>query len=120
MFSLTPNSQIALSFYSTVLQAKKPAPKKVNAINNKELRSTQRFICAESGQVLYKPQIGTYFPVGNEKVKITPEEILSIKKFDRVGMTLMGFKPRSYLKVYHNVKHSTFVYPDERRIKGSS
>jgi hypothetical protein len=45
MFSLTPGSQIALSFFSTVLQAKKPAPKKVNAVNNKELRSTQRFIC---------------------------------------------------------------------------
>lgn len=53
-------------------------------------------------------------------MKITPEEILNIKKFDRVGMVLMGFKPRSYLKVYHNIKHSTFVYPDEKRIQGSS
>jgi len=35
-------------------------------------------------------------------------------------MTLMGFKPRSYLKVYHNVKHSTFVFPDEKRVMGSS
>jgi len=66
--------------------------------------------------VLYKPQIDTYFLVGNEKVKITSEEILFIKKFDRVGMTLMGFKPQSYLKVYHNVKHSTFLYPNERKI----
>lgn len=32
----------------------------------------------------------------------------------------MGFKPRSYLKVYHNIKHSTFVYPDEKRVQGSS
>lgn len=51
---------------------------------------------------------------------MTPEEVGQIKKFDKVGMTLMGFKPRSYLKVYHNVKHSTFVYPDERRVSGSS
>ncbi len=51
---------------------------------------------------------------------ITPDEIKEIKKFDRVGMTLMGFKPRSYLKVYHNVKHSTFVFPDEKRVLGSS
>jgi ATP-dependent DNA helicase 2 subunit 1 len=35
-------------------------------------------------------------------------------------MTLMGFKPRSYLKVYHNIKHSTFVFPDEKRVIGSS
>jgi ATP-dependent DNA helicase 2 subunit 1 len=32
----------------------------------------------------------------------------------------MGFKARSYLKVYHNVKHSTFVFPDEKRVLGSS
>ena len=43
-----------------------------------------------------------------------------IKKFDKVGMTLMGFKPRSYLKLYHNVKHSMFVFPDEKKVLGSS
>jgi ATP-dependent DNA helicase 2 subunit 1 len=45
---------------------------------------------------------------------------MKIKKFDKLGMTLMGFKPRSYLKVYHNTKHSTFVYPDEKTVVGSS
>ena len=44
----------------------------------------------------------------------------AIKKFDKVGMTLMGFKPKSYLKTYHNVKHSMFVYPDEKKVAGSS
>ena len=44
----------------------------------------------------------------------------AIKKFDKVGMTLMGFKPKSYLKTYHNVKHSMFVYPDEKKVVGSS
>ena len=51
---------------------------------------------------------------------VTPDEMRHIKKFDRVGMTLMGFKPRSYLKINHNIKHSTFVFPDERRVLGSS
>jgi len=53
-------------------------------------------------------------------VAITTAEIKEIKKFDKVGMTLMGFKPKSYLKIYHNVKHSTFVFPDEKRVNGSS
>jgi ATP-dependent DNA helicase 2 subunit 1 len=35
-------------------------------------------------------------------------------------MKLMGFKPRSFLKVYHNIKHSYFIYPDEKRVTGSS
>ena len=32
----------------------------------------------------------------------------------------MGFKPISKLKVYHNIKHSYFLYPDEKRVSGSS
>jgi ATP-dependent DNA helicase 2 subunit 1 len=51
---------------------------------------------------------------------MTAEEVLKIKRFDKLGMTLMGFKPSSYLKVYHNTKHSTFVYPDEKTVTGSS
>ncbi len=45
LFSLTPKSQIALSFYTTVLPTKKPNAVKINAVNNKPLKSTQRFIC---------------------------------------------------------------------------
>jgi hypothetical protein len=30
-------------------------------------------------------------------------------------MTLMGFKPKNYLKIYHNIKHSYFVFPDEKK-----
>ena len=50
---------------------------------------------------------------------VSVEEMRAVKKFDRVGITLMGFKPRSFLKTYHNVKHSTFVFPDEKKVVGS-
>ena len=58
--------------------------------------------------------------MGGEKVKMTPDDVKQIKFFDTVGMKLMGFKPKNYLKVYHNVKHSYFIYPDEKRVTGSS
>jgi ATP-dependent DNA helicase 2 subunit 1 len=32
----------------------------------------------------------------------------------------MGFKDRSFLKIYHNIKHSLFVFPDEKKAVGSS
>ena len=35
-------------------------------------------------------------------------------------MQLMGFKNKDYLKIYHNIGHSTFVVPDEKRASGSS
>ena len=35
MFNISPGSQIGLSFFSTIIPAKKPNVQKVNAINNK-------------------------------------------------------------------------------------
>lgn len=43
-----------------------------------------------------------------------------IKSLETPGLRLMGFKPRSYLKIYHNYRSSYFLYPDEERVKGSS
>ena len=70
-------------------------------------------------RALFRHEIGTCYHVGKEKVDLTYSEMRRIKKFDRVGMTLMGFKPQSYLKFYHNVKHSMFVFPDEKKVIGS-
>lgn len=53
-------------------------------------------------------------------MRITPEDVKQIKFFDNVGMKLMGFKPRSCLKVFHNIKHSYFIFPDDKRVTGSS
>ena len=35
-------------------------------------------------------------------------------------MTLIGFKPKSLIKPYHNLRTSYFLYPDEEHISGSS
>lgn len=43
-----------------------------------------------------------------------------IKSFEKPGMRLMGFKPKSKLKIYYNFRPSYFIYPDEERVKGSS
>ena len=69
---------------------------------------------------MYRNQVGTFYPVGGEKVLLNTDDIKQIKFFDTVGMKLMGFKPKSCLKVFHNIKHSYFVYPDEKRVTGSS
>jgi len=54
-----------------------------------------------------------YFPFGDEKVFFKKEDIAEIKKFDDPSLKLMGFKPSSRLKSYHNVRSSYFLYPDE-------
>ena len=48
------------------------------------------------------------------------EEILQIKQMGPPGLALLGFKPLSNLKLYHNIRHSYFAYPDDEIIKGST
>ena len=119
-FKISNGTSIALSFFTTVMPARKPGAKKVNQTNNKLLKPTTKFVCQETGVSLYQNQIGTYYPLGGEKVRLGVPEMKKIKNFAPAGMTLMGFKPKSYLKVYHNIKHSQFMHPNEKKTKGAS
>ncbi|KAF0975894.1 hypothetical protein FDP41_005221 [Naegleria fowleri] len=40
-------------------------------------------------------------------------------EFTQPGLKLLGFKPKSRLKVYHNYKSSGFLYPNDHKIQGS-
>ena len=50
---------------------------------------------------------------------MTFQEYWKIKNFEPKGMRLLGFKPRRYLQVFHNVKKSMFLYPNEKQTAGS-
>lgn len=52
-------------------------------------------------------------------MRLDQTEMRKIKNFGTNGMKLMGFKPRKYLQVYHNIKHSYFVFPDEKTTTGA-
>eukprot|EP00826_Nyctotherus_ovalis_P009446 TRINITY_DN1249_c0_g1_i2.p1 TRINITY_DN1249_c0_g1~~TRINITY_DN1249_c0_g1_i2.p1 ORF type:complete len:635 (+),score=225.54 TRINITY_DN1249_c0_g1_i2:60-1964(+) len=119
-FQLGPGMEIAVKIYNVVQEVKRPLAKSLQAGTNKLLKSVTRKICEETGAVLYDNQIGTYYPYGGEKVVITKEETKEIKKFDVPGMKLMGFKARSRLKDYMNIRSSYFVSADDQTISNSS
>ena len=102
------------------MPAKKPGAVKVNAENNKPLMSTTKFVCETTGGSLYRNQIGTFYPLGGEKIRVEPSEVKKMKEFDLNGMQLLGFKAMSTLKIYHNLRHSYFIFPDDKKSQGSS
>lgn len=73
-----------------------------------------------SGEVLFEGNIGTYYPLGGEKIKLSKEDMNKIKNLEPPGITLVGFKPRALIKPYYNLRTSYFLYPDEEHISGSS
>lgn len=64
--------------------------------------------------------MGHFVKAGGEKVEFSPEEIQQIKTFGEPSLVLLGFKPIERLKVYHNVRSSYFIYPDDERVQNSS
>ncbi len=65
-----------------------------------------------NGQVLFNEQIGTFYPLGDERIIISKEDINKIKSLKKPGITLIGFKPKKLIKPYHNLRPSYFLYPD--------
>ncbi len=69
---------------------------------------------------MFDGQIGTYYPLGGEKVKFSKEDMNKVKNIEPPGMTLIGFKSKKLIKPYHNLRTSYFLYPDEDHVTGSS
>ena len=100
-------------------KSKKPTAKKVDAKTNKLLQRVTKKMNTR-GDVLCDDGIGTYYPLGGEKIKITKEDMHKVKNLEPPGMTLVGFKPKNLIKSYYNLRTSYFLYPDEEHIQGSS
>lgn len=62
-----------------------------------------------------------YFECAESKFFLKKEEIDKMKQVkDMREFTLLGFKPLSSLKWYHNLRASIFIYPDNEQVKNSS
>ena len=108
-----------MKIFSLFNKAKKPLSKKVEASTNKPLKRIVKKINTK-GETLFESQIGTYYPLGGEKIKLSKQDTNKIKNLEEVGITLIGFKPKSLIKPYHNLRTSYFLYPDEEHVSGSS
>ena len=59
------------------------------------------------------------YPYGDKTIVFEKDELQKIKCFDPPGLRVMGFKPRSKLKQWQNLRSSSFIYPDDSTIRGS-
>ncbi|KAK7827647.1 atp-dependent dna helicase 2 subunit ku70 [Quercus suber] len=51
--------------------------------------------------------------LSSENIKISVEELSEIKRISTGHLRLLGFKPLSCLKDYHNLRPSTFIFPSD-------
>eukprot|EP00013_Stygamoeba_regulata_P018343 CAMPEP_0177680768 /NCGR_PEP_ID=MMETSP0447-20121125/30351_1 /TAXON_ID=0 /ORGANISM="Stygamoeba regulata, Strain BSH-02190019" /LENGTH=661 /DNA_ID=CAMNT_0019190125 /DNA_START=29 /DNA_END=2014 /DNA_ORIENTATION=- len=112
--------EVGLRIYNLQQRASKGSYVLLDNQHNQPVRSSTRWLCERTGTVLAPSQIARTYPLGGVDLEFTTEEMASIKAIDQPGLQLMGFKPRAALKPYHNVRHASFVYPDDTTVLGSS
>jgi ATP-dependent DNA helicase 2 subunit 1 len=54
------------------------------------------------------------------QVILTKAEAADLKTLRNRGLQLLGFKPLSCLRAFHQVSNAHFLYPDEKSLQGST
>ncbi|CAI9117358.1 OLC1v1018735C1 [Oldenlandia corymbosa var. corymbosa] len=91
----------------------------LDSVTNIPIKSDRSIICTDTGSLLpdSAQRIQSY---KNEDVMLSVDEVSEIKRVSTGHLRLLGFKPLSCLKDYHNLKPSTFIFPSDEEVLGST
>ncbi|XP_007021875.2 PREDICTED: ATP-dependent DNA helicase 2 subunit KU70 [Theobroma cacao] len=118
-FDITNGLSIQLNTYALIRPAVPGAITWLDSVTNLPLKIERSLICEDTGALIQEPP-KRFQPYRNENVKFSMDEISEMKGISTGCLRLLGFKPLSCLKDYHNLRPSTFVYPSDQEVVGST
>ncbi|PON60167.1 Ku, partial [Parasponia andersonii] len=118
-FAIANGLSIELNTYALIRPTTPGAITWLDSVTNRPLKGERSFICADTGALLQK-STKLFQPYKNESIKLSVDELSEIKRVSTGSLCLLGFKPLSCLKDYHNLRPSTFLYPSEEDVIGST
>lgn len=74
----------------------------------------------DTARTVEKTEVRKAYKFGGETVTFSPEEMLQIRNFGDPVLRIIGFKPMSMLPIWANTRPSTFIYPSEEEVVGST
>ncbi|CAL8309862.1 unnamed protein product [Boreogadus saida] len=117
---LAEGMSVAVGVYATAVTTRKPPPVRLNRETNEAVRSKTRTFHTQSGSLLLPSEVKKAQMYGEKQIVMEKDEVDSMKKFEDPGLHLIGFKPMDKLKLYHHIRPSVFLYPEEEQITGSA
>ncbi|XP_071702193.1 ATP-dependent DNA helicase 2 subunit KU70 [Rutidosis leptorrhynchoides] len=118
-FMIAGGLSIELNTYALI---RPTVPGKVtwlDSVTNLPLKAERSLICADTGALVQEPP-KRFQNYKNEDIKFSIEELSEIKRVSTGNLRLLGFKPLSCLKDYHNLKPPAFVFPSDEEVMGST
>lgn len=119
-FNLGEGLNLSVGVYNLVRSCPKPTPIKLTKRDNAELKSHTKSYLPDTGEILMPQDLKKAQTFCGRKICFENDEVTEMKKIEEPGIYLMGFKPRASLKKYFHVKPAQFIYPDEKKIAGST
>ena len=121
-FKLSANLEIGVKGYNLVSTQSKGLHRNVYTLGEavREVETVTSWICADTTQYLTAADLKYYWEFGGQKVIFEKDEVVSMKTFGPPALALIGFKPKTAMKMYYNLSHSMFLYPDELSYEGST
>ncbi|GAV60696.1 LOW QUALITY PROTEIN: SAP domain-containing protein/Ku domain-containing protein/Ku_C domain-containing protein/Ku_N domain-containing protein [Cephalotus follicularis] len=118
-FSIAGGLSIELNTYALIRPNVPGTITWLDSVTNRPLKTERFFICADTGALM--PEAEKRFqPYKHENIKFTVNELSEIKRISTGHLRLLGFKSLSCLKEYHNLRPSTFVFPSDQEMIGST
>ncbi|KUJ14232.1 ku70 protein [Mollisia scopiformis] len=122
-FEIGPSLKITVKGYN-LLQKQAPARNCFIWAGGETLQiaqgETKKFSGGDVAREVQKVEIKKAYKFGGTNVMFNPEEQKELKNFGPPVLRIIGFKPRSMLKIQDSVKKSTFIYPSEEDYVGST
>ncbi|XP_042986605.1 ATP-dependent DNA helicase 2 subunit KU70 isoform X2 [Carya illinoinensis] len=118
-FSIANGLSIELNSYALIRPTLPGAITWLDSVSNRPLKTERSFICSDTGALLQEPP-KRYQSYKNENITFSAEELSEIKRVTTGNLHLLGFKPLSCLKDHHNLRPSTFVFPSDEEVIGST
>lgn len=118
-FSIGSGLSIEINTYALIRPTIPGTITWLDSVTNLPLKTERSFICADTGALVQEPA-KRFQSYKNEDIKFSVEELSEIKRVSTGHLRLLGFKPLSCLKDYYNLKPSTFVFPSDEEVSGST
>lgn len=119
IFAIANGLSIELNTYALIRPTNPGAITWLDSVSNRPLKTERSFICSDTGALLQEPP-KRYQSYKNENITFSADELSEIKRLSTGHLHLLGFKPLSCLKDYHNLRPSTFVFPSDEEVIGST
>ncbi|KAJ1519274.1 hypothetical protein ONE63_004573 [Megalurothrips usitatus] len=120
LWSLGNDIKLGVAAYSFVRSAP-PFPKKqkVTRLNNAVVTSQVSIFRTDTGEAISAAETSKAIKVGGQTVTFEAEELRRVKRLTSSGLVLLGFKPIRTIQLWYHKKKPVFIYPEERKVKGS-